>query len=95
MGLSLAATALTGLAVGGQAYEARKTRKAAEKQAGKEEAATKELLADEERRRKQTAFSVLKRRGAGRERKPRETVLTSPLGVTGESSQAGKTLLGL
>ena len=94
MGLELAALAIGGLATAGGVYEARKGRKAVEKQAGKEEAATKELLAEEEKKRKQTAFSVLKRRRGGKERPARETILTSPLGVTGEAGQAGKKLLG-
>lgn len=77
-----------------QAKEAKKSRHFAERQAGKVEAATKKLLAEEERMKRQSAFALLRRRRPGAEG-PRETILTSPLGVTGQSSGGLKTLLGM
>ena len=63
-------------------------------QGRKQERAAKRLVATEEKQRKQAAFSVLKRRKGKGERTPRETILTGPLGATGETGQAGKKLLG-
>lgn len=78
-----------------QVREAKKSRHFAERQAGKQEAATRKLLAEEERMKRQAAFALLRRRRPGAERGPRETILTSPLGATGEAAGGLKTLLGL
>lgn len=79
-------------AVGGAATSA-KSAHFAERSAKKQEKAADALLAEEEKAREQTAFSVLKRRKSG-EGSARDTILTSPLGVTGEATKSGKTLLG-
>lgn len=77
-----------------QAREAKKSRHFAERQAGKVEAATKKLLAEEEKMKMQSAFALLRRRRPGAEG-PRETILTSPLGASGQAAGGLKTLLGL
>ena len=83
----------TAAAVGG-AVESKRRTDIAVKEGEKQEKATASLLAEEEKKRRQTAFSVLKRRRGGKERPARETILTSPIGVSGAAGQAGKKLLG-
>ena len=80
-------------AVAGGAEQHRQTEYTIKK-GKKQERATRELIATEEKQRKQSAFSVLKRRKGKGERARRETILTSPLGAAGEAGQAGKKLLG-
>ena len=55
--------------------------------------AEKELTASEAKKKREAAFSVMKRRRAGTGT-PRETVLTGSRGATGQAGIAGKTLLG-
>lgn len=93
-GLAIAGKVAAGAAAVGGAYSASETARFAKRSAKKGEEATQKLIAEEEKQRKQTAFSILKRRKSG-ERPTRDTVLTSPLGVTGETGQSGKRLLGL
>ena len=82
----------TAAAVGG-AFTAHESSRFAKRSAKKSEKAAEDLLAEEEKAREQTAFSVLKRRKSG-ERSARDTILTSPLGVSGTPGQVGKKLLG-
>jgi hypothetical protein len=89
----VAISAIGAAAAVGGAVTAHESSRTAKRSAKKQEEAAEELLAEEEKAREQTAFSVLKRRKSG-EGSARDTILTSPLGVSGTAGQAGKKLLG-
>lgn len=89
--LTAAIVGATAAAAG--AYTAHESSRVAKRSARKQEKEARGLIAEEEKKRKQTAFSVLRRRKSG-EGAARDTILTSPLGVSGATGQAGKKLLG-
>ena len=89
----MAISAIGAAAATGGAFTAHESSRFAKRSAKKSEEAAEGLLAEEEKASEQAAFSVLKRRKKG-EGSARDTILTSPLGVTGQAGQAGKTLLG-
>ncbi len=93
---------ITALGTGVSAISARKSARAQTRQAGQAEqealrleTEAKEVKAEEERSRTQATMRKLSRRRAVSGGKLRETILTSPLGVTGTTPTAQKTLLGL
>jgi hypothetical protein len=86
-----AAVAISG---GAQVAETRGTKRQAKHAAGAQREAATRLAEEEEKKKTQAAQLIKKRRGAIKERGARETILTSPLGLTTPSPTAGKTLLG-
>lgn len=105
--MSFLAVAITGTVValsgGYSAYEASKqtgiakeSMRRGEDEARKREAAANKLQSEEEARRNQTAMRSMRRRGMTESRagQPRDTILTSPMGVIGSPTYANKTLLG-
>lgn len=89
------------IAVGLQASESRKARKRAEREANRQRAEQEALLKEREKEQEEITKEegeVIKRtQRAARTRqkaRPRQTILTSPLGILDEPETEGKTLLG-
>lgn len=93
--LSTFALATLATAATAQAYTSKRGADRAKQTGREQKASALKLTEDEERKRKQTSSLLQKRRGATKERKGRESILTSPLGLTTPAATAGKTALGL
>lgn len=84
------------VATGYSAYESNRQSNSIKKQAANAESRARQLQADEEKNRLQTAMLNQKRRGVAGEPGLRDTVLTGPLGLPSTQQVPGqKTLLGL
>lgn len=95
--LSTIALATLAAAATYQGYQSYETNREARHQSREQERAAGRLKADEERNKLQTMMRLQKRRGATSDTgtSPRDTILTSPLGVPGQGQAGAKTLLGL
>ena len=89
-------TILLGTMAAGALYSADQAHRAGKTAKGQAESAeylANEQAAAEERNRQQTSMKLQKRRGTAGEPAMRDTILTGPMGLTGQGQQGGKTLL--